>query len=106
MTNREKFKKIFGFEHLGNDCPVPIENETCQSNTNCLNCPYDHFWDKEYKINKESSMYVEKTFDGIKQAGDFIAEHHISKDDIVEITLHTHDNGVTLTFTTEAELED
>ena len=59
--------------------------------------------EKEYKLNKENSMYVERTFDSIKEAGDFIVERNISKDDIVEITLHTSDNGVTITFTTEVE---
>lgn len=103
MTNREKFRQIFGFDYLGKDCPVPWENETCQSNTSCLTCPYFHFWDKEYNLDKEKGMYVERTFESIKAAGDYIAEHGISRDDIIEITLHTSDNGVTITFTTEGE---
>ena len=105
MTNAEKFKKVFGTEVYSGFCPY-VETEACIMCVNCDECRHHNWTEQEYAIDKESSMYVEKTFDGIKQAGDFIAEHHISKDDIVEITLHTHDNGVTLTFTTEAELED
>lgn len=101
MTNAEKFKQIFGLGADTDSCPLLACY--CNKHGGCITCEYARFWEKEYKLNKENSMYVERTFDSIKEAGDFIVERNISKDDIVEITLHTSDNGVTITFTTEVE---
>ena len=103
MTNGEKFERVFG-EHINNTvCFAP--KEECVKYDSCEGCPYDNWIDKEYE-ERDKSMYVERTFDSIKEAGDYITEHGISKSDIVQITLHNLDNGVTLTFTTEAEVED
>ena len=46
MTNREKFKEVFGFEH-NSDCPAPIR--VCDEIMKCEDCPFDNFFDKEYK---------------------------------------------------------
>ena len=60
MTNREKFilefgatsqrfKEIFGFtpSMLLNPCPRP--KKICEEQRNCINCPFKHFWDEEYR---------------------------------------------------------
>ena len=46
LTNAEKFKEVFGFEPHG--CPLPPA--VCKaSNASCNKCPFDDFWEKEYK---------------------------------------------------------
>lgn len=51
MTNREKFKEVFGFMpcyHERNSvCP---ENFDCDNVPTCRECPFnDKWWDKTYK---------------------------------------------------------
>lgn len=46
MTNAEKFKETFGF-YPHDSCPLP--NQVCESVDDCNKCPFDCFWDKEYK---------------------------------------------------------
>lgn len=46
MTNREKFKEVFGFEQDGNPCVAP--QEIC-NHEDCDYCPFWGWWDKEYK---------------------------------------------------------
>ena len=50
-------------------------------------------------------MYVEREFNNIKEAADFITEHNITRENIIDITLHAIDNGITITFTTDIEPE-
>ena len=45
MTNREKFKEVFGFEQDGNPCVAP--QEVC-NHEDCDTCPFYGWWDKEY----------------------------------------------------------
>jgi hypothetical protein len=45
MTNREKFKEVFGFEQDGNPCVAP--QEIC-NHEDCDYCPFWGWWDKEY----------------------------------------------------------
>ena len=46
MTNAERFKKTFGF--TPNNCVAP--EKVCKSvNAQCVKCPFNNFWDKEYK---------------------------------------------------------
>lgn len=48
MTNREKFKEVFGFEKNKNICLMP--DSVCASvNFECPFCPFKDWWDKEYK---------------------------------------------------------
>ena len=46
MTNREKFKEVYGFELDGNPCVAP--QSICNEQT-CERCPFWGWWDKEYK---------------------------------------------------------
>lgn len=46
MTNREKFKEVYGFELDGNPCAAP--QSICNEQT-CERCPFWGWWDKEYK---------------------------------------------------------
>ena len=50
MTNREKFKETFGF-HFDSDsfsnCLAP--EGVCKNYDSCEECPFNEFWDKEYK---------------------------------------------------------
>lgn len=46
MTNREKFKEVYGFELDGNPCVAP--QSICNEQT-CERCPFRGWWDKEYK---------------------------------------------------------
>ena len=45
MTNREKFKEVFGFEQDGDPCVAP--QEIC-NHEDCDYCPFWGWWDKEY----------------------------------------------------------
>jgi hypothetical protein len=48
MTNREKFKEVFGFKQNEKECVAP--EIICQINNNeCLRCPFRDWWDREYK---------------------------------------------------------
>lgn len=46
MTNREKFKEVYGFELDGNPCAAP--QSICNEQI-CERCPFWGWWDKEYK---------------------------------------------------------
>lgn len=51
MTNKEKFKEVFGFipcENLTDSCPLPYKACFVADN-DCDICPFDKWWDKEYK---------------------------------------------------------
>ena len=105
MTNAEKFEEIFGLsiDARNSRCFAPVDE--CTKHSVCIGCPYNRWATKEY-VERNKPMYVERTFDSIKEAGDYITNHGIDKKDIIAITLHNSDNGITLTFTTEAELDD
>ena len=45
MTNREKFKEVFGFEQDGNPCVAP---QVVCNHEDCDSCPFWGWWDKEY----------------------------------------------------------
>ena len=50
MTNREKFKETFGFNFDSDsfsNCLAP--EGVCRNYDSCEECPFDEFWDKEYK---------------------------------------------------------
>lgn len=55
MTNREKFKEVFGFTPRADaDCVAP--KSVCDSRSYCIglsfsedNCPFLRWWDKEYR---------------------------------------------------------
>lgn len=46
MTNREKFKEVYGFELDGSPCAAP--QSICNEQT-CESCSFWGWWDKEYK---------------------------------------------------------
>lgn len=46
MTNREKFAEVFGFKPDERVCVAPPK--VCLGNE-CETCPFDDFWNKEYK---------------------------------------------------------
>lgn len=49
MTNREKFREVFGYTpYKQAECLVP--HRVCDDNDNkCSKCPFNNWWDKEYK---------------------------------------------------------
>ena len=47
MTNREKFKEIFGYTPTRNHCLVP--EKFCKTQMDHDRCPFNGWWDKEYK---------------------------------------------------------
>lgn len=49
MTNREKFKEVFGFDHSIMECPFP--SSICEkTNFQCSECHLFGWWEKEYKL--------------------------------------------------------
>ena len=57
ITNRDKFREIFGFEisHNGYDClAIPCPDEFKAEASLCNSCPYNGFWNREYKEPQES----------------------------------------------------
>ena len=56
MTNKEKFKEIFGIEPDCGRCnPYPCEENDCKYWAECENqpgCPCDNWWDWEFKEPK------------------------------------------------------
>lgn len=59
MTNKEKFKEIFGIEPDCGRCnPYPCEENDCKYWEQCENqpgCPCDNWWDWEFKEPKAES---------------------------------------------------
>ena len=54
ITNRDKFKEMFGFEVTANyhDCDgILCPNDSIDND--CKECPYNGFWSREYKEPKE-----------------------------------------------------
>ena len=55
MTNREKFREVFGFDSCHTSCPMP--NKVCIEERNrsgdiyfsCRKCTFFDWWNKEYK---------------------------------------------------------
>ena len=48
ITNKEKFKEIFGFSPSDNGCIAP--KIVCEANnSDCKGCPFLHWFDREYK---------------------------------------------------------
>ena len=49
MTNKDKFVKVFGFEpDVTLKCEI-VTKEVCKQNGDCLKCPYDNWWKREYQ---------------------------------------------------------
>lgn len=49
MTNRDKFKEVFGFKPRS-DSKCVFPTNVCNLNKDvCNDCPFDKWWDKEYK---------------------------------------------------------
>ena len=46
MTNREKFKEVFGFVLEADPCI--ITHDECQEHE-CRDCPYASWWDTDYQ---------------------------------------------------------
>lgn len=49
MTNREKFKEVFGFYPDMVSCVVPRKTCAINKDYDCDKCPFDGWWYKEYK---------------------------------------------------------
>jgi hypothetical protein len=45
MTNREKFKEVYGFELEGSPCVAP--EKVCDHYGECGRCPFKGWWDKD-----------------------------------------------------------
>ena len=50
MTNREKFKDVFGLEidEMPSDLCDIVDHKICIDANDCPSCPVFHFWDKEF----------------------------------------------------------
>lgn len=46
-TNADKFREVFGVDIMRSDKGCVAINYSCQKS--CAECPYYHFWTKEYK---------------------------------------------------------
>ncbi len=59
MTNKEKFKEVFGIE-IDNKMPADpcdiFHHNICMNHECNEKCPARHFWDKEYKPPKRLGM--------------------------------------------------
>lgn len=51
ITNRDKFNEVFGVE-FGADLSKTKCPFICGGRESCIGCPYDDFWDREYKEPK------------------------------------------------------
>lgn len=49
MTNKEKFREVFGFAPNNGviNCIIPLK--VCEEQKNCSKCPFSRWWDMEYK---------------------------------------------------------
>ena len=47
MTNKEKFKEVFGFTPRTDTCD--LSPNICNHQKTCDDCPFKDFWDKEYR---------------------------------------------------------
>lgn len=56
MTNREKFKEVFGLEidEMPAELCNIVDHNICIEANDCPSCPVFHFWDKTYKEEGES----------------------------------------------------
>ena len=48
MNNAEKFREIFGFYPNRKECIAP-ETVCVVNDQDCIMCPFNKFWDREYK---------------------------------------------------------
>ena len=57
MTNREKFEEVFQpiTDHTLQGCLV-CPDEVCKAYPDCKDCPYDDWWEHEYKEKEEKAM--------------------------------------------------
>lgn len=54
MTNAQKFKEVFGIEHLGGCSGLPTQYcHKVDSIARCDLCEFDKFWKQEYKDPRE-----------------------------------------------------
>lgn len=53
MTNKEKFKRIFGFEPNDSVCLLDKSYSSCNSFDYCYYCPMNNWWDKKYTKPKK-----------------------------------------------------
>lgn len=49
MSNKEKFKEVFGFEP-NMKCIGP--KNICRTQVRCADCEYDEWWNKQYEEDK------------------------------------------------------
>ena len=50
MTNIEKFEEVFGFvpsRNVTRECVIP--NKICEEIDDCAGCPFNEWWNREYK---------------------------------------------------------
>ena len=52
MTNKEKFREIFGFNPRTDNCP-DLNPKVCQQQKSCDDCTFQDWWSKPYKIRGE-----------------------------------------------------
>ena len=60
MTNREKFEEIFQpiTDLTPRGCLV-CPDEVCEAHPYCVDCPYNGWWDKEYKKEEKAMTRTE-----------------------------------------------
>ena len=61
MTNREKFEEVFQpiiTEHTLQGCLV-CPDDVCKACPDCKDCPYDDWWEQEYKKEEKAMTRTE-----------------------------------------------
>jgi len=60
MTNREKFEEVFQpiTDQTLQGCLV-CPNEVCKAHSDCKDCPYDDWWEQEYKERDKAMTRAE-----------------------------------------------
>lgn len=61
MTNREKFEQVFNVKATEDDgmCCFIAEDEVCKAHPSCNGCPYDDWWEHEYKEGEKTITRTE-----------------------------------------------
>ena len=73
MTNREKFREVYGFDTDCGKCnPYPCKEDDCEWWEQCKNhpgCPCENWWDLEYKAPTTKNNLAHNLCDSCTNSG-------------------------------------